>query len=98
MSYTENKINENKVRMLGSKVLLKAVSFIEEAKTTLTMLDIHKETDANALYYRVIAMGPDVKEVKIGDKIQHVDAAADKLDSNKFCIVDEKYIRMIFED
>ena len=101
-NFMEDKIAAGKVKIFGSKVLLRGVSFIEELKRTggtqLTMLDMHSTTDANALYYEVVAKGPKVEEVEIGDKVQHVDAAADKLNSNKYCIVDEKFIRLKFEE
>jgi len=102
MNYFEQKVSEGKVRMLDSKVLIRSVSFIEHAKktggTAIEMLDIHNAKDANALYYIVVAKGPKATGVDVGDCVQHVDAAADKLEGNKYSIVDEKFIRCIFDE
>ena len=86
-------IQENRLVVMGDRVLIRAVSVFELAQRTpgpLANIIIagQKNTEKDVAYFEVLAVGDKVQKVKVGDKVIHVSSAADGI-ADQFGIVHE---------
>lgn len=80
-----------KMKPLGDRVILKQVEAEEKTKSGIILPDSAQEKPQEAL---VVAVGPDEKQVKEGDKVIYSQYAGTdvKYEGEEYKIVDEKDI------
>lgn len=93
-------IDMNKVRPLRADVLIRR-SKIQQQRQSSILYVPEEDRDLNAAnFYEVIAVGPDVKEIKPGDTILVVYAGHTppvEVNGEKYAVVEEKDILAIVE-
>lgn len=89
-------IEDDKFEPTGSRVLIQAISDKEARQSQISLPGTEHE-DKNVSWYIVKAVGPKVKTTKVGDRILHISAAADKVIAKYGCIK-ERYIICYLRD
>lgn len=77
------------IQPLGARIVAKHEEVKKQTKSGLFLPDEAKEKPMSA---SVIAVGPDVKHLKVGDNILHKEYSATelKMDNENYLIVEEK--------